>query len=52
MPQLIYRVWLKRVSGAFALRISLLRVHRSHAPVEVRNKCLDLSSFYIAEVHY
>ncbi|MGI8502493.1 MAG: hypothetical protein ACR2LR_15355, partial [Hassallia sp.] len=34
-------VWLKRES--------LLRDSRSHAPIEVRNKCLDLSSFYIAE---
>ncbi len=40
MPQLIYRAWLKRES--------LLRDNRSHAPDEVRSKCLDLSSICIA----
>ena len=40
MQQLIYRAWLKRES--------LLRDNRSHAPDEVRSKCLDLSSICIA----
>jgi hypothetical protein len=34
------RVWLKRES--------LPRDNRSHAPIEVRSKCLDLSRIYIA----
>jgi hypothetical protein len=42
MQQLIYHVWLKRES--------LLRDNRSHAPNEVRSKCLDLSSIYIAVI--
>ncbi|MCV3212204.1 hypothetical protein OGM63_01455 [Plectonema radiosum NIES-515] len=42
MQRLIYHVWLKRES--------LLRDNRSHAPVEVRSKCLDLSRFYIADI--
>lgn len=40
MQRSIYRVWLKRESE--------LRDNRSHAPVEVGNKCLDLSRVYIA----
>ena len=40
MQRSIYRVWLKRESE--------LRDNRSHAPVEVGNKCLDLSRIYIA----
>jgi hypothetical protein len=40
MQPLTYRGWLNLES--------LLRVNRSHAPYEVRNKCLDLSSIYIA----
>jgi hypothetical protein len=40
MPRLIYHVWLKRES--------LPRDSRSHAPDEVRNKCLDLSRICIA----
>jgi hypothetical protein len=39
--QLIYRGWLNLES--------LLRDNRSHAPSEVRNKCLDLSRIYIAD---
>jgi hypothetical protein len=42
MQQLIYRAWLKRES--------LPRDNRSHAPDEVRSKCLDLSRICIAEV--
>ncbi|AFZ23063.1 hypothetical protein Cylst_0736 [Cylindrospermum stagnale PCC 7417] len=41
MQQLTYRVRLWRKS--------LLRDNRSHAPVEVRSKCLDLSRIYIAD---
>lgn len=40
MRQLIYHVWLERES--------LPRDNHSHAPREVRNKCLDLSRIYIA----
>jgi hypothetical protein len=40
LKHLAYHVWLKRES--------LLRDNRSHAPVEARNKCLDLSRIYIA----
>ncbi|MEG3837587.1 BRO family protein [Microcoleus sp. Z1_C3] len=43
MQRLIYHVWLNRES--------LLRDNRSHAPNEVRNKCLDLSRICIAGVH-
>jgi hypothetical protein len=38
--QLIYRAWLKRES--------LPRDNRSHAPDEVRSKCLDLSRICLA----
>ena len=38
--QLTYRGWLNLES--------LLRDNRSHAPIQVRNKCLDLSRIYIA----
>ena len=43
MQRLIYHAWLKRES--------LLRDNRSHAPCEVRSKCLDLSSICIADKH-
>ena len=39
-PQSTYRGWLNLES--------LLRDNRSHAPIEVKNKCLDLSRIYIA----
>ncbi len=43
MQRLIYRGWLNRES--------LLRDNRSHAPDEVRSKCLGLSSICVAEVY-
>ena len=43
MQRLIYHGWLNRES--------LPRDNRSHAPDEVRSKCLDLSSICIAEVN-